>query len=244
MRHVNNAMEHSLIPSEMEVFQSIWNSDKLFTSIQAMARDLSGEGCDIIHVALREDGDPTTPQIIYDRTPQSVMLEVRAAALEPTAQIAQMSRTFGRPFLVSSAEHMREASPLERTYMLQLLDAGHGSIICCPINLGPVAGHVLLGIKSPLKHETSQTAYASRLYQLLLPLFQRHPPQRLLRLARELTAQEARILSLTSDGFTEKEIAANLTLSPHTIRVHVENAKRKLGARNKPHAVALFLATT
>jgi len=59
--------------------------------------------------------------------------------------------------------------------------------------------------------------------------------------AEALTQREAAIMLQTAHGLSEKEIAANLSISPNTVRAHVENVKRKLHARNKVHAVAISI---
>jgi len=59
-----------------------------------------------------------------------------------------------------------------------------------------------------------------------------------------LTARELEIASFTARGFAEKEIASELSISPHTVRVHIENIKRRLAAKNKTHAIAILLTAT
>lgn len=54
-----------------------------------------------------------------------------------------------------------------------------------------------------------------------------------------LTARERECLQLSSLGLTEKRIALSIDISPNTVRVHIENAKRRLGAANKSHAIVL-----
>jgi DNA-binding NarL/FixJ family response regulator len=49
------------------------------------------------------------------------------------------------------------------------------------------------------------------------------------------------MLTLLARGFTGREIAEQLYLSPETVRVHVRNARHSLGARTRTHAVALAL---
>jgi DNA-binding CsgD family transcriptional regulator len=51
-----------------------------------------------------------------------------------------------------------------------------------------------------------------------------------------LTAREAEVLRLVALGSTNKEIAAELVLSVHTVERHVQNAYRKIGARNRAEA--------
>jgi len=56
-----------------------------------------------------------------------------------------------------------------------------------------------------------------------------------------LTRRERDCLILTGRGRSEKEVAQELDISPNTVRVHIENIKRKLGAANKTHALILAL---
>ena len=53
----------------------------------------------------------------------------------------------------------------------------------------------------------------------------------------KLTEREGEILTLISDGSTNREIAQQLHLSPHTVKEHTSTLYRKLGARNRADAV-------
>ena len=52
-----------------------------------------------------------------------------------------------------------------------------------------------------------------------------------------LTPREREVLDLIAAGSTNREIAAALHLSPHTIHEHTSSLYRKLGARNRAEAV-------
>jgi putative two-component system response regulator len=52
-----------------------------------------------------------------------------------------------------------------------------------------------------------------------------------------LTAREREILGLLARGLSGERIAAELFLSPETVRTHVRNAMKKLAARTRVHAV-------
>lgn len=54
-----------------------------------------------------------------------------------------------------------------------------------------------------------------------------------------LTRREREVLALMAQGFITKQIAERLCVSQETVSTHVTNLRRKLGARNKAHAVAL-----
>lgn len=57
----------------------------------------------------------------------------------------------------------------------------------------------------------------------------------------DLTPREVQVIRLVSDGLTNKEIGASLRINPETAASHVRNILRKLDARNRPHAVSLWL---
>ena len=56
-----------------------------------------------------------------------------------------------------------------------------------------------------------------------------------------LTPREAEVLALLSAGKTNKEIAAQLVLSPATVERHVANLYRKIGVRRRTEATAYAL---
>ena len=56
-----------------------------------------------------------------------------------------------------------------------------------------------------------------------------------------LTRRELEVLSALAAGNTNKEIAAELGLSPNTVKFHVKNLFQKLGVHNRSQAIALYL---
>lgn len=52
-----------------------------------------------------------------------------------------------------------------------------------------------------------------------------------------LTGRERECLVAAAKGLTEKQCAQKLSISPFTVRAHLESCKRKLGARNKLNAI-------
>ncbi len=57
----------------------------------------------------------------------------------------------------------------------------------------------------------------------------------------KLSKRELEILELISWGYSDKEIACNLSISARTVQTHVTRIVIKLGARNRTNAVANYL---
>jgi DNA-binding NarL/FixJ family response regulator len=57
-----------------------------------------------------------------------------------------------------------------------------------------------------------------------------------------LTEREHQVLEMVSHGWQNKMIAAKFNLSEHTVKVHIHNIIKKLGAQNRTAAAAVFLA--
>jgi DNA-binding CsgD family transcriptional regulator len=60
---------------------------------------------------------------------------------------------------------------------------------------------------------------------------------------RVLSARELEVLALVARGFLTGDIAAELFLSPNTVRVHMRNILGKLRANTRAHAVAIAIST-
>jgi PAS domain S-box-containing protein len=59
--------------------------------------------------------------------------------------------------------------------------------------------------------------------------------------AGTLSAREREVVGLAATGLTSSEIAAALSLARATVESHFRSAVRRLGARNRAHAIALAL---
>lgn len=57
-----------------------------------------------------------------------------------------------------------------------------------------------------------------------------------------LTVKERMVLSLVSSGLTTKEIAGELSISPHTVESHRKSLLRKCGAKNSAELVQKTMA--
>lgn len=58
-----------------------------------------------------------------------------------------------------------------------------------------------------------------------------------------LTSRRRQILALVAEGWTERDIARNLDITVNTVRTHMTEIRRRLGARDRAHAVAMGYRT-
>jgi DNA-binding CsgD family transcriptional regulator len=58
-----------------------------------------------------------------------------------------------------------------------------------------------------------------------------------------LTAREIECLSALADGLSSEAIASHLQISIPTVAMHLTNARHKLNAKSREHAVAIALRT-
>lgn len=81
----------------------------------------------------------------------------------------------------------------------------------------------------------------SKLLQLLAPVSSTHTKREKILDALEdnpsLTPREKEVMQLVSQGFSSKEIAAELFISRHTVESHRKHILRKLSVRNAPQMV-------
>ncbi len=59
------------------------------------------------------------------------------------------------------------------------------------------------------------------------------------RRSEALSGREVNVLEELAMGTSTEDIAAKMHVSPHTVRTHIKNILRKLGARTRAHAVAI-----
>jgi DNA-binding CsgD family transcriptional regulator len=94
---------------------------------------------------------------------------------------------------------------------------------------------------STLERRTIPDRYV-QILQLLAPhfvvLYRRAAARRVRVTSSLVSPRELEILALVGGGKTNKEIARELWLSPHTVRSHLENAFEKLEVRTRTAAVA------
>jgi DNA-binding NarL/FixJ family response regulator len=158
----------------------------------------------------------------------------RCLAARTAAEALELTRDF-RPhvalvdlFLAGESgadlcESIRAASPSTRV----LLISGAGRISSHAARAAGASGFVSKDWKA---HDV---AMAVRMVGQGMTMFppRSEPP------ATNLTAREREVLDLIAAGSTNREIAARLFLSPHTVKEHTSAVYRKLRARNRAEAV-------
>jgi DNA-binding NarL/FixJ family response regulator len=60
---------------------------------------------------------------------------------------------------------------------------------------------------------------------------------------KDLTTRQLQVLRYIAEGDTNRQIALKLNVSDQTVRRHVYNLMKKLNARNRAHAVAIYNRT-
>jgi DNA-binding NarL/FixJ family response regulator len=60
---------------------------------------------------------------------------------------------------------------------------------------------------------------------------------------KDLTTRQLQVVRYIAQGDTNKQIALKLNVSDQTVRRHVYNLMKKLNARNRAHAVAIYNRT-
>jgi DNA-binding CsgD family transcriptional regulator len=145
------------------------------------------------------------------------------------------------PFTYTECMRKTQAGDGERWIFDLSAKQGVRDALICPVGISPEVGLWLFAYWSP-KVLKSLSADARRIVQIisvhgayrmehLASRYKRHRKR-----ARHpvLSARQASVLQLMSNGFEIKEIAAKLQMSEGTVGTHLDRAARKLGAKTRP----------
>jgi len=144
-----------------------------------------------------------------------------AARYEP--HVALVDLFIGAESGPEICEQLRVRSPMTQV----LLISGAGRISPTSARTAGALGFI------PKDWPANEIARAVQMVGLGMDVF---PPAREGN-ATPLTAREREVLDLVAGGSTNREIAATLHLSPHTIKEHTSALYRKLKVRNRAEAV-------
>lgn len=181
-----------------------------------------------VEAALREDRD-----VRLIGSHDSLEAPPSAPALAPAPDVVVLE---AGPESHVSIPQLLVHSPSHRTAPLViLLDDLHGDSAAAAIRAGARA--VLPRDAKPLQIRAAVHAAAAGLSAL--PATMATQPAASDNTA--LTPREGEILALLGEGLANKEVAARLHISEHTVKTHVAAIYEKLGASNRAEAVATGL---
>jgi len=149
--------------------------------------------------------------------------EAYALAARYQPHVALVDLFIGEESGPEVCEQLRERSPMTNV----LLISGAGRISPAAAKAAGAAGFI------PKDWGAADVSRAVRMVGLGLTVFQPQTDGN----ATPLSPREREVLDLIATGSTNREIAAALHLSPHTVKEHTSGLYRKLGARNRAEAV-------
>jgi len=148
--------------------------------------------------------------------------EALEAARRLRPQVALVDLFLGERSGAELCEAIRAASPETRV----LLISGAGWISPQAARSAGASGFV------SKDWSADEVASAVRMVGKGMTVFGRHEEAP----ATPLSDREREVLALIADGRTNREIAATLYLSPHTVKEHASSLYRKLGVKNRAEA--------
>jgi DNA-binding NarL/FixJ family response regulator len=149
--------------------------------------------------------------------------EAYALAARYKPDVALVDLFIGEESGPEICQQLRERSPTTKV----LLISGAGRISAGAARAAGASGFI------PKDWGADDISRAVRMVGLGMTVFQPQTEDA----ADSLSPREREVLALISQGATNREIAAALHLSPHTIHEHTSSLYRKLGARNRADAV-------
>jgi len=124
-----------------------------------------------------------------------------------------------------------------------------------PASLAALSAALGAGVRAVLRNDISSDQLVAALQAVASGLLVLHPTQTLTpvnangfpssrsagleELAEALTPRESEVLQMLAGGLGNKEIAAKLAISEHTVKFHVASILGKLGAASRTEAVSL-----
>ena len=124
-----------------------------------------------------------------------------------------------------------------------------------PASLAALSATLGAGVRAVLRNDISSDQLVAALQAVASGLLVLHPTQTLTpvnangfpssrsagleELAEALTPRESEVLQMLAGGLGNKEIAAKLAISEHTVKFHVASILGKLGAASRTEAVSL-----
>jgi two-component system response regulator DesR len=176
---------------------------------------------DVVHWGFRLmlSNEPWVERCLSARTGE----EAYALAERYKPDVALVDLFIGEESGPEICQQLRERSPDTKVLMI----SGAGRISPGAAKAAGAAGFI------PKDWGAHDIARAVRMVGVGMTVFQPQSDGE----AALLSPREREVLDLIAAGSTNREIAAALHLSPHTIHEHTSSLYRKLGARNRAEAV-------
>lgn len=149
--------------------------------------------------------------------------EALALAVRYEPHVALVDLFVGTESGAEICERLRGASPATRVLFI----SGAGRIAAPAARAAGASGFI------PKDWAAADVANAVRMVALGMSVFEPGGEE----LPAGLSPREREVLGLIATGATNPEIAAQLYLSPHTVKEHTSALYRKLGVRNRAEAV-------
>jgi DNA-binding NarL/FixJ family response regulator len=142
---------------------------------------------------------------------------------------------------LQATQMIKHASPTTTVLILSMFD--DAEVLLEAVRAG-AAGYVLKAMSEVALRAAVWDALAGNLpvdqylaREVLLRLANEQPPSRpSTPRADPLSAREREVLALLARGYTNREIAEQLTITPHTVKVHVEHILSKLEVSDRTQA--------
>lgn len=204
----------------------------------AIERYSNAAAYQIVHFAICRVGGAVFKDIIFTRPVKGKGVSPSDFSDELRDRVVKEARSLLTPFDLLSHE-------------FQTCDNRHFDQLRAKLTMAEIDGAIV----APYRHENTisiiiirysreeftanMSEILSSLFLLASKTFARFPTLAKGPSDYRLTEREAEVLQISSMGAFEKDVAGQLGISTHTVRVHIENAKRKLKARSKAHAVVI-----
>jgi DNA-binding CsgD family transcriptional regulator len=194
-----------------------------------------------------EDGRALTTVLGWDPEYVEQWLQQQLHLVSPIAAVCRMStQPFAWDAQTVTNAVMEELSPLPIRWPLSPERGFHGGITV-PIHMprgrtGSVSWYcrdASIDIPGVLEAHTDVLRLSAHLFMDLVYGARRESPEARCDAERPLSERELECLTWAALGRTDAEIGAVIHRAPTTARFHIDNAVRKLGARNRTQAVAI-----
>jgi DNA-binding NarL/FixJ family response regulator len=197
--------------------------------IRAGFRVLVNSAEDIEVVGEADNGDQAV-KLAGEHRADVVLMDIRMAGvdgLEATRRISADERLAGVKVLILTTFESDE-------YVYEALQAGASGFLVKDTE----PADLLRAIRVIAAGDALLSPGITR--RLIADIAARRPPQRASHPAlTELTEREREIMALVAQGLSNDEIAAQLFLSPLTVKTHVSRAMLKLNARDRAQLVVI-----